>query len=96
MARGRIRRVIVRTKPRKSAAPYVIGVLAFLISLVALLCLVGPVTCSDGWRSFSIGGQGACSWHGGVDFSLQKASFVVSVLVGFAAEGMARRRISSR
>lgn len=28
--------------------------------------ILGPETCRDGWRSSSIGIQGACSWHGGV------------------------------
>lgn len=44
--------------------------------------LVGPVVCEDGWRSSSIGKQGACSHHGGVDDDLQKVVGVVSFTSG--------------
>lgn len=34
---------------------------------IILRIIVGPPTCADGWTSMSIGKQGACSHHGGVD-----------------------------
>jgi hypothetical protein len=42
------------------------GLLVFVLLMILLRPLVQPTTCSDGWRSPSIGRQGACSWHGGV------------------------------
>jgi hypothetical protein len=39
-------------------------------------------TCADGWRSSSIGIQGACSYHGGVDRSAASAAFLASIAVG--------------
>lgn len=45
--------------------------------------MIGPLACNDGWVSPSLGTQGACSHHGGVnDFPIQLL-FVVSVLLGF-------------
>ena len=46
--------------------PAGIGVPVWLVVLMFLGSLEGPSTCRDGWRSSSIGRQGACSWHGGV------------------------------
>ena len=38
----------------------------FVLTLILLKLIIGPVTCSSGWKSPSIGRQGACSHHGGV------------------------------
>jgi hypothetical protein len=77
---------------RKSIVnPFVAGVVAFLVSLVVLLIVVGPVTCSDGWHSPSIGRQGACSWHGCVDTTPQILVGVVSLFVGVLASELANR-----
>lgn len=38
----------------------------FILMLIFLKFIIGPVTCSSGWKSPSIGRQGACSHHGGV------------------------------
>lgn len=42
------------------------GLAAFIVMLFVTRPIVQPTTCEDGWRSPSIGRQGACSWHGGV------------------------------
>jgi hypothetical protein len=68
-----------------TVSPRDIGVVAFLVSLIVLLILAGPLTCSDGWHSPSIGRQGACSWHGGVDYTPRFFAFLVSVFVGLFA-----------
>ena len=38
----------------------------FIITFVLMSLLIGPITCSSGWQSPSIGHRGACSHHGGV------------------------------
>src|SRR6266481_2486297 len=58
------------------------GMAAFVLSIVLLSFLLGPTTCSDGWHSPSIGKQGACSWHGGVNNTPRFLSFLASVFVG--------------
>jgi ssDNA-binding Zn-finger/Zn-ribbon topoisomerase 1 len=58
----------------------------FVVSAVLLHFLIGPpTTCNDGWHSPSIGRQGACSWHGGVNNTPQFLGFVASVLLGLIA-----------
>jgi hypothetical protein len=47
--------------------PITIGILLFVLSFIVLRQLIGPAKGRDGWASSSIGRQGACSWHGGVD-----------------------------
>jgi hypothetical protein len=78
-----------KIRPMKNSVftPFRIGVLAFVFALAVSLIVVGPVTCSDGWHSYSIGKQGACSWHGGVGGTLQRIAIVISALVGIAVEG---------
>lgn len=46
--------------------PWLRGIVVFIILRIAVSPFLGPVRCRDGWQSFSIGTQGACSWHGGV------------------------------
>ncbi|MEI8377237.1 MAG: hypothetical protein WCF95_01750 [bacterium] len=42
---------------------------------------LGPLRCNDGWQSYSIGYQGACSHHGGVESrSLEVGYFLLSLL----------------
>lgn len=52
--------------------------------MIFLSSLIPEAKCHDGWRSRSIGRQGACSHHGGVrDYSeLYILSFMLSVFVG--------------
>jgi hypothetical protein len=76
---------IAATRRYDGMKPFVAGVLAFLVSLVVLLNLAGPLTCSDGWHSPSIGRQGSCSWHGGVDYTPRIFAFFVSMFVGILA-----------
>ena len=67
-------------------SPWTTGAAAFFLSLFVLGWLFGgPVTCRDGWRSPSIGKQGACSHHGGVDRSTGHLIFLVSLGIGLTA-----------
>ena len=47
----------------------IIGCLVGLSVFVFLICIKPESTCNDGWKSTSIGRQGACSHHGGVDYN---------------------------
>lgn len=47
--------------------------------------IIGPTRCSDGWASPSIGKQGACSHHGGVNRSPRNGVLILSILGGFLA-----------
>lgn len=62
--------------------PILTGIALFLFCVVGLNILFGPATCRDGWRSSSIGRQGACSHHGGVDRSKGSIAFFIAVVVG--------------
>ena len=44
--------------------------------------MVGPTRCEDGWRSASIGKQGACSYHGGVNDTPRTIVGVFSAVSG--------------
>lgn len=48
-----------------------------------------PLICMDGWRSSSIGSQGACSHHGGVDYGpireARRAAMLAAFLSAFVA-----------
>lgn len=39
------------------------------------------LTCNDGWQSPSIGSQGACSYHGGVEDGISIFSIVISLII---------------
>ena len=75
------------------------GVVAFVVAMIALNHLIGPTRCGDGWPSPSIGRRGACSWHGGVNWSPAELAFLASVIigigVGLVGERLKRRRTSS-
>ena len=60
--------------------PIIGGIIVFFLVIVVGNSLLGPVVCNDGWRSGSIGRQGACSWHGGVNKT-------ASSMIFFAAAG---------
>jgi hypothetical protein len=72
-----------------TGAKAVMAVAVFFICLIALNYQVGPTTCVDGWQSPSIGHQGACSWHGGVDYAGHAILLLLivteSLLAGWAA-----------
>ena len=59
------------------------GFVVFLVSYFGLKYLSGPTTCNDGWHSPSIGKQGACSWHGGVNNTPDLVALCLSVILGF-------------
>ena len=68
-----------------------VGVGAFLLC-AQFVRFLPDVRCADGWRSPSIGRQGACSGHGGVRGN--GAGFVLVFAVGVgvvAGKGVARR-----
>ncbi|MEW5681212.1 MAG: topoisomerase DNA-binding C4 zinc finger domain-containing protein [Pseudomonadota bacterium] len=54
----------------------------FIVTLILLKFIIGPVTCNSGWKSPSIGRQGACSHHGGV--AGWKGTLPVLISVGAA------------
>ncbi len=56
--------------------------------------MVGPVICEDGWHSPSIGRQGACSHHGGVNNDPQNAVGFLSFLSGIAGCFYSYKRMS--
>jgi hypothetical protein len=66
--------------------PILIFLIAFLLYALTARYLIGPdiTTCSDGWRSSSIGTRGACSHHGGVQ-GLTLRRFLQLVFSGGAA-----------
>lgn len=64
------------------------GISAFLVCFIGLSLAFGPTRCSDGWASPSIGRQGACSHHGGVDHAKGTFEFLGS-LVAAAVVGSA-------
>jgi hypothetical protein len=65
--------------------PITVGFVVFVVTRVALSPFVGEQVCRDGWHSYSIGIQGACSWHGGVG-GLDHGSWVfpLSLFAGIA------------
>ncbi len=66
----------------KEVAAFAIGVfILFGLNSVGQ-SIVGPVVCHDGWHSSSIGRQGACSHHGGVNRGPQDTVGVISFFTG--------------
>lgn len=70
------------------------GCLSVVVGFVTMLGLsilagqlLGPINCRDGWASSSIGRQGACSHHGGVDRSREGLVIIFMIVgggIGFA------------
>ena len=75
--------------------PVAFAIVVFVIVRVCLSPLVGERVCGDGWRSGSIGSQGACSWHGGVG-GLDRGGWVtpLSVVLAVAAGLWRRKRVA--
>ncbi|MET0707612.1 MAG: hypothetical protein ABWY82_12345 [Tardiphaga sp.] len=67
------------------AVPVVLGIAAFLLTLIIGRAVTGPTVCRDGWLSGSVGSQGTCSHHGGVDRRPQALVFTLGMFVGFGA-----------
>lgn len=59
-----------------------IVIITFFLTLFLSTAIIGPVTCSSGWASPSIGKSGACSSHGGV---AKWKGILPLILSGFAA-----------
>jgi hypothetical protein len=67
----------------------------FAALAILSLWLFGPATCNDGRLSVSIGTQGACSWHGGVERhprALFIVYFVIATGLAFYVRSWQRRR----
>jgi hypothetical protein len=62
----------------------VVGFVVFFALSMLAGQLLGSVKCRDGWASSSIGRQGACSHHGGVDRSRGGLGMIFMVVGGFA------------
>lgn len=74
-------------------SPVAVGAMAFIASMLIIGAFMGPTTCNSGWQSGSIGRQGACSHHGGVNRTPGTLRFMVSLGVGiWAGIIVARRR----
>lgn len=58
--------------------------------------LLGPVKCRDGWMSSSIGRQGACSYHGGVDRSQNGLGIIFLIAGGVAGFAFYGSKIGER
>jgi hypothetical protein len=75
--------------------PFTVGLITFFVCLVVLSFLV-PTVCNDGWASPSIGRQGACSWHGGVNNFPGYVLLVVSFLIARLASNVAGKKNEKR
>ena len=71
--------------------PNILIFLAIFIGTPVLLNVLsgGPI-CLDGWQSSSIGTQGACSHHGGIDG--QPEIFFISAAIALGGLAVLRRR----
>ena len=70
---------------QKICNPWLVGVSTTLAAFIALNLLFNlDPTCWDGWVSPSIGSQGACSHHGGVNKTLGTLAWLASVGAGIA------------
>lgn len=63
--------------------PWLLGAVATLVTFLALNIVFNlDPTCWDGWVSSSIGKQGACSHHGGVNKTAGTLAWLVSIIFG--------------
>ncbi len=60
-----------------------IGIVFGLVIYFAIRYFLPELACEDGWGSASIGRQGACSHHGGVDNSPLVYTLLFSLFLGF-------------
>jgi hypothetical protein len=81
--------VTVKHRLSEAAVGWIVGILTFLF----LTFFVPELTCVDGWRSPSIGRQGACSYHGGVEkHSVLGVLIGASVAAGFVTFNVLSRK----
>ena len=59
--------------------------MVFCVTAAALIALLSPPTCRDGWASRSIGEQNACSCHGGVAPTLAASFGSIGAAAGVRA-----------
>ena len=66
-------------------SPVGAGFFTFLLSKILISWLfLGRIVCRDGWPSSSVGIQGACSHHGGVDYGPTILVSLISIVFGVA------------
>jgi hypothetical protein len=78
--------------------PFTLAGVVWIASFIGLGYITEPAKCRSGWISPSIGRQGACSWHGGVDRSGPRNRFFGSLAISIssgAAFIYIRRRLQS-
>lgn len=80
----------------RGCASIIVGFAAFVLFTIVAGQLLGPLKCRDGWASASIGSQGACSWHGGVDRSRDGLSFIFMIGAGLVGAGFYATRLAQR
>ncbi|MBN9454264.1 MAG: hypothetical protein J0I42_20195 [Bosea sp.] len=71
------------------------GVATFVATFIFLNLISGPLTCNSGWASPSIGSQGACSHHGGVDRLPGFLRFLASAAAGITVGNWVSKRNSA-
>ena len=69
--------------PQKEHVSFIPTVIVFILAWIVISLLAGPLVCGDGWASGSIGRQGACSGHGGVNKLPQTLAFFASAALAF-------------
>jgi len=76
--------------------PFVIGLIVFIVLNMLGNTVIGKTVCNDGWRSPSIGVQGACSHHGGVKTWPGTVAFFLSIGGGIFAGAWYSERSKKR
>lgn len=64
-------------------SPLFYGISTFVFCLILFGIVLPAATCMDGWGSTSIGSQGACSHHGGVNTIPNVIAMIISLAAGF-------------
>lgn len=74
--------------------PAAIGFAAFVLAMFVIGMNMGPTRCNSGWKSSSIGRQGACSHHGGVNRTPETLRLLASMAFGIGA-GLAAQKLQA-
>lgn len=72
--------------------PFGVGILTFIAAIITISTFMGPTTCKSGWKSPSIGRQGACSHNGGVDRTPAFLRFIASLGLAIGAGVLVAKR----
>lgn len=67
---------------------YIVSFAVFFVLYFIVGFLISDLQCADGWASPSIGRQGACSHHGGVDSIAPIPMFPTAVVVSLIVFGL--------